>query len=81
MRILGIPVYFVASLLEMSRWGETDAELLKSKINSIFDDGGCINMLPEYYRYKVIGCTSDGASVNFGHKSGLLGDLKKHTPG
>ena len=79
--ILGIPVYFVASLLEMSRWGGTDAESLKNGIDNIFDeDEGAIPLTPNDYRLKVIGCTSDGASVNFGRISGLMTRLGEDRP-
>jgi len=36
---LGIPIYMVASLLEMSDWGGTDATSLKKGIDSIFNTG------------------------------------------
>ena len=74
-------MYFVASLLEMSRWGGTDAESLKNGIDNIFDeDEGAIPLTPNDYRLKVIGCTSDGASVNFGRISGLMTRLGEDRP-
>ena len=68
----GIPVYFVASLLEMSEWGGTGANSLKNGIDSIFSDNGSIPLSENAYVHKVIGCTADGASVNFGRISGLM---------
>ena len=40
----GIPVYFVASLLEMSEWGGGGAESLKIGIDSFFSDSGSISL-------------------------------------
>ena len=60
-----------ASLLEMSDFGGTDAESLQRGINSIFDaSSGTLKV--EDYNTKVVGMTADGASVNFGHLSGLM---------
>ena len=65
----------VASLLEMADWGGTDAEALKKGIDSIFDDNG---LLPLHdYNTKLVTCTADGASVNFGAKKGLLTRLNE----
>jgi len=68
---LGIPIYMVASLLEMSDWGGTDATSLKKGIDSIFNTGN-FEMSPGDYRTKLVSVTSDGASVNFGRNTGLL---------
>ena len=76
--ILGMPVYFVASLLEMSDWGGTDAESLKNGIDGIFGENGSIPLTPADYHTKFIGCTSDGASVNFGRKTGLMTRFAEH---
>lgn len=67
---LGIPTYFVASLLEMSDWGGTDAASLKKGIDSIFVEDGSIPV--ENYDSKLVSLTSDGASVNTGRISGLM---------
>lgn len=75
----GIPVYFVASLLEMSLWGGTDAQSLKNGIDDIFSPSGLIP-LGDKYQTKIIGCTSDGASVNFGRISGLMTRLSENRP-
>ena len=66
----GIPTYFMASLLEMSEWGGTDAQSLKAGIDSIFSEDGQIPMAS--FRTKLISITSDGASVNTGKISGLM---------
>ena len=60
----------MASLLEMADWGGTDAESLKKGIDSIFVENGQLPV--PYYHTKLTSCTADGASVNFGAKSGLL---------
>lgn len=67
---LGLPVYFVASLLEMSEWGGTGAEALKNAIDHIFSEKGRIPL--ENYREKLISITADGASVNTGARTGLF---------
>ena len=64
-------MYFLVSLLEMSEWGGTNAESLKAGIDSIFDPVNGKIPLGDY-QTKLVSCTADGASVNFGHISGLL---------
>ena len=59
----GILVYFIASLLEMSDWGGTDAESLEKGITHIFSDAGSIPLEVEDFKMKLVCCTSDGASV------------------
>ena len=59
-------------LLEMSKWGGTDANSIKNGIDSIFSAEGTTALSDDAYKHKVIGCTSDGASVNFGRISGLM---------
>ena len=66
----GLPCYIMASLLEMSNWGGTDAESLFNGINSIFEKDGMLEM--EDYQTEFVSCTADGTSVNFGCISGLL---------
>ena len=67
---LGILTYFVASLLEMSDWGGTDAESLKKGTDSIFLEDGKIPATN--YETKLVSLTTDGASVNAGRISGLM---------
>ena len=52
---VGIPAYFVASLLEMSDWGGTDAESLKRGVDSIFIDDGKIQVVD--YQTKLMSLT------------------------
>lgn len=66
----GLPCYLVASLVEMSEWGGTGAEALKAGIDNVFSCDGPFKM--EDYETKLVGCTADGASVNFGRHNGLL---------
>ena len=61
----------MASLLEMSDLGGTDAESLKKGITHIFSDAGSIPLDVEDFKMKLVCCTSGGASVNFGAKPGL----------
>ena len=61
----------MASLLEMSDWGGTDAESLEKGITHIFRDTGSIPLDVEDFKMKLACCTSDGASVNFRAKTGL----------
>ena len=51
----GIPVYMVASLLEMSEWGGTDSDSLKEGIDSVFNESG--KMHTTDYITKLIGLT------------------------
>ena len=60
----------MASLLEMSDWGGTDAESLEKGITHIFRDTGSIPLDVEDFKMKLACCTSDGASVNFAAKTG-----------
>ena len=66
---LGIPTYFVASLLAMSDWGITDAKSLKKGIMSIFLEDGKITVTN--YQTKLVSLTTDDAIVNTGIISGL----------
>ena len=68
----GLPCYLVASLIEMSEWGGTGAEALKDGIDAVFNNTGPFKMEADDYTAKLVGCTADGASVNFGQYSGLL---------
>ena len=58
-------MYLVASLLEMSKWGGTDADSLKKGIDNIFNNG---LFKTDDYQTKLVSATSDGASVNFRKK-------------
>ena len=69
------PVYIVASLLEISEWGGTDSDSLKAGIDSIFNEGGKMHITD--YTTKLIGLTSDGASVNTGCRNGLMVQLER----
>ena len=68
----GTPVYFFASLLHMATFGGKGAEALKNGIDSIFAEKGPLNLSENGYKFKVVTSTSDGASVNFGKKTGLM---------
>ena len=74
----GLPCYVVASLVEMSKWGGTDALSLKKGIDDVFGESGPFKMLNEDYESKLVGCTADGASVNFGEYTGLLTRLDEN---
>ena len=76
----GIPVYCCASLIEMSNWGGTDAALLKKGIDNMFGDKGRVPLKDDQYKQKVVGCTSDGASVNFGRNTVLMRRLAVDCP-
>ena len=64
----------------MAKWGGTGAESLKTSIDNIFGQNGRI--LLGDYDTKLVSCTADGASVNFGHLilSGLLTRLGQLQP-
>ena len=53
----GVSVYFVASLLEMSEWGETNATSLKQAIDNIFSDKGQLPL--KSYETKLVAATAD----------------------
>ena len=60
------------------RLGGTDAESLKNGIDGIFGENGSIPLTPADCHTKFIGCTSDGASVNFCKKTGLMTRFVEH---
>ena len=62
----------MASLLEMSDWGGTDAESLEKGITHILSDAGSIPLNVEDFKMKLVCCMSDGAGVHFGAKTGLI---------
>ena len=63
--LLGIPVYFYASLFEMSNWGGTDAASLKKLIDNIFENKGRVPLKEDEYKHKIVSCTSDGARTKY----------------
>ena len=69
----------MASLLEMSDWGRTDAESLEKGITHIFSDAGSIPNV-EDCKIKLVCCMSDGGSVNFAVKTGLMTRLSVQRP-
>ena len=64
----------------MSNWGGTDAALLKKGIDNMFGDKGRVPLKDDQYKHKVVGCTSDGASVNFVRNTGLMRRLAVDCP-
>ena len=70
----------MASLLEMTDWGGTDAESLEKGITHIFSEAGSIPLDVEDFKMKLVCCTPDGASINFGAKTGLMTWLSVHRP-
>ena len=59
-------------MLHLATFGGTGAEALKDGIDSIFAENGPFHLPDDGYKFKVVTCTSDGASVNFGKKTGLM---------
>ena len=76
----GIPVYIVASLLEMEKFGGGNANAIVKGINSLFNESGPYRMSPEDYEGKLVSSTADGASVNTGKYNGVLTQLKRNRP-
>ena len=70
----------MASLLEMSDWEGTDAESIEKGITHIFSDAVSIPLDVKDFKMKLVCCTSDGASVNFGAKTGLMTRLLVQQP-
>ena len=68
-------VYLMTSLLQMSEFGGTGAQAIMDGINSVFNDGGNLEILN--FKYKLIGATANGASVNFSCVDGLLKNLER----
>ena len=62
----GIHLYLVASLLEVARFGGGNSNSIVTEINSIFQATESPLMDIDSYTNKVVSCTADGASVNFG---------------
>ena len=59
-------------MLHLATFGGTGAEALKDGMDSIFAENGPLHLPDDGYKFKVVTCTSDGASVNFGKKTGLM---------
>ena len=59
-------------MLHLATFGGTGAEALKDGIDSIFAEYGLFHLPKDGHKFKVITCTSDGVSVNFGKKTGLM---------
>ena len=59
-----VPVYLVASLLEMADFGGTGAHFLKNVLDSVFNDTW--NVLLADYETKLVSVTSVEANVNIG---------------
>ena len=59
-------------MLHLATFGGTGAKALKDGIDSIFAETGPLHLPEEGYKFKVVTCTSDRASVNFGKKTGLM---------
>ena len=75
----GIPVYLVASLLEISEYGGTGANSIKKGIDDTFLNK--LSLEDDQYQFSCISSTADGASVNFGKYAGVLTQYKKHACG
>lgn len=74
----GLPVYSLASLLEMTDRGGATAGSLKQAIDEVY-----INKMKldgESYKSKLVGATADRASVNTGRFSGVLTRMKSDCP-
>ena len=59
-------------MLHLATFGGTGAEALKDGMDSIFAENGPLHLPDDGYKFKVVTCTSDGGSVNFGKKTGLM---------
>ena len=83
---LGIPVYFVISLLEMASFRGTDAASLKLALDSVFQvenhELNCKsgNLPLDDYQTKLVSATADGANVNMGIYNGALTLMANERP-
>ena len=68
---LSLPTHLLTALHKMSDFGGAGAEAIKKAIDSIFTEEGGRSHRENFLR-KLVATTNDGASVNFGHKEGLL---------
>ena len=76
----GTPVYIIASLLEIEKFGGGNANAIVKGINSLFSESGSYRMSQEDYQGKLVSSTADGASVNTGKYNGVLTQLKRNRP-
>ena len=74
----GLPWYLTMSLLEMSEFGGSDAEAIKSGIDHVYLNE--MKLSDDAFKTCLIAATSDGASVNMGKYSGVLTRLKEERP-
>ena len=65
----------VADLLQISKYGGTGAEVLKNRIDKIFEKEGHLSI--QNYNEKMVSFTSDGASVNTGQNEVLITRMKR----
>ena len=74
----GIPKHYTIDLLDLDRYGDATAENIKQALDDCFLN--TIGVSEEEYTHKVVCCTADGASVNFGQYNGLLTKMKETRP-
>ena len=60
----------------MVTFGGTGVEALKDEISSMFEENSPLHLREDTYKFKVLTQTSDGASVNFGKKTGFM--MRQH---
>ena len=65
----------VADLLQISKYGGTGTEVLKNRIDKIFEKEGHLSI--QNYNEKMVSFTSDGASVNTGQNEVLITRMKR----
>ena len=66
----GAPTYLCVALENIDDYGHATADNLKRAIDQVFLEK--IGISKSDYQKKLVSCTADGASVNFGVYSGLL---------
>ena len=66
----GLSTHLLTALHKLSDFGGAGVEAIKKAIDSIFTEGSRSHT--ENFLEKLVATTSDGASVNFGRKEGLL---------
>ena len=70
----GIPVYYCVALQDVDKYGDANADNLKSCIDDCFLEK--LHITRETYTKIMVSCTSDGAAVNTGIYNGLLTQMK-----